>query len=276
MRHALRPLTAALPLTLATAAIAVPPDVDMISFAVMNGHTGLVERAGITFAAEFTCSVFGPDGNFLREEHALPAGTPCFGVTPTHRLGFSTVEGLSPADIDQRILENGPGLWTIENVRSYARDLPPELFTAPTERTYARLDAASEQRVSDYRGAEDLPLAFDAPLATTVIFALHDKVGQAMQTLLKLSPGTLSVTISRALMNSAPWSAKELVLLVQSSPTSIIFPEQSQPLPASLIPNITTVDYRELQMTSYQMAVPAPGAAALVGMAAMLVRRRKP
>lgn len=271
MRHSLALLAFAAPLSFGTVSLADVVAADLVCFSVMNGETGVIENAGISVGSNaLAMSAFGPTGVEL-DEAGLPAGATMRNGIRTRQVGGSTQDGLTLQQIDTAVTQGVPGTWQITlDGSSYTGNLPSSVVSAPSARSYARLDADSVARLFSYQGDGDLLLALDSTLATTVHLAVYDDLNHRIEVLTSILAGDSTATITEMMANSLGFEPTDFFLLTETAPTALTFSMQGE----GLMPNTIAVEYWELQVTDYRL-VPAPGTVALIGLAGLIARRRQ-
>lgn len=254
---------------LASSSFASIAQVDLFSYSIQTWSPGGGGRHGAPLAAGILAvsdaqdfSAAGPTGtlgtsdfidpiennNTTRSNRTEPRSAPgedADAWTATH-LGGNWSFGLDGKQITGTI---GTGAWT-----------PPSL------RTYARLSAASISALDAWAasGGSTLSLELDTVPAGEVFigffhasdnrFVRFGKFGDPM--------GAGHITLTGL---TAPTAGTQLWLSMRSPATSLNFGDAKSA--------VSVVDLYDMSISAYQ--VPAPGAAALIGLAGLVARRRR-
>ena len=270
MRNSLTLLAAATPLAFGLSSQAALAVADIVTWSIVDGADGSFRECGIEV---------GSNAEVMRVKHPGapawgPGGLPNGFNQNSSRSNHTRVRvelGSGPQQ-DQWMRANMSGNWAIELDDSQLLGVVSDNdYPWPSMRTFARLDSDSEARLREYRGVGNLQLSLQTPLSIDVRLAVYDARIDGLRELGGFPPlsSGMSVFVPEQAF-AAAIEPTQLMLITRTNPTLRSFrPPGDDPSQQ------VSVRLWGINASTYAINIPAPGAAALVGMAAVLVRRRR-
>jgi len=258
MRDPFPSLAVALAATVVGTASAALYPADIVSYAIRSADTGQIFETGFDV---------GSDAERLAV--TSPAETPWSGTARgggvKTRSNVRNNRSMPGANLDAWLASSVAGNWTFMlDDQVLTGSLPAAAVTGSIGRPYAQLDAASRSAVSAWAaaGGTSLELNLASAMGLDVSIGLYNTTSDSLSLLGKITAGSTGISLN-GLKN--PVAGLELVLMTESNFSMLPFTDAAQ--------QTVQVRYWEVAVRSY--AVPTPGAAALVAIACMSLRRRR-
>ena len=233
--------------------------VDMVSYAVRSGDDDSMRVAGVEVGSDVSrFTALGTDGTPLQ---ARASG----GVVVKTRSNVRNNRSMPGANLDAWLASSVAGNWTFMlDDQVLTGSVPAAAVTGSIGRPYAQLDAASRSAVSAWAaaGGTSLELNLASAMGLDVSIGLYNTTSDSLSLLGKITAGSTGISLN-GLKN--PVAGLELVLMTESNFSMLPFTDAAQ--------QTVQIRYWEVAVRSY--AVPTPGAAALVAIACMSLRRRR-